>query len=112
MSDIDIIVDESDYESLLALLEKKEYDYQSPNEQYQTKHFFSLESEGIDVDIMIDFNVIKDQNLYHFPFHIEKEIILQNTTIYLSSVQEWLNAYIAMNRIDKVLTIQASKKRN
>ena len=112
VQDIDIVVHEEDNKLLLEMLKDYDYTYQEPNEKYKTKHFFSTQSEDIEVDIMIDFNVLKEDNIYHFPFHIEKEITLEGTTIYLSSVEEWLNAYIAMNRVDKVLLIQANKKRN
>ncbi len=106
VADIDIVIHDDDYQLLLKMLKNYEYTYQEPNEKYKTTHFFSLLSEGIDVDIMIGFKVIKDNFLYVFPFHIEKEITIDNTIIYLSSISEWLTAYKAMNRIDKVLLIQ------
>lgn len=112
VADIDIVVHIEDHQSLLDLLAEYEYTYQEPNQKYKTEHFYSLFSEGIDVDIMLNFKVIKEDVLYEFPFHIEKELEIDNTTIYCSSVDEWLNAYKAMNRIDKVLLIQANKKRN
>jgi hypothetical protein len=112
VADIDIIVHDDDYLLLLEMLKSYKYTYQSPNDKYLTKHFFSLFSEGVDVDIMIGFKVVKEDHIYEFPFHIEKEILLEDTTISLSSVDEWLTAYKAMNRIDKVLLIQANKKRN
>lgn len=112
VQDIDIVVHDDDYKLLLEMLKDYEYIYQEPNEKYKTKHFFSTQSEGIEVDIMINFNVLKEDNIYHFPFHIDKEITIEDTAIYLSSVDEWLNAYIAMNRVDKVLLIQSNKKRN
>lgn len=112
VADIDIVVHSDDHSLLLKMLDSFEYSYQEANEKYKTQHFYSLFSEGVDVDIMVDFKVIKDDSIYKFPFHIEKEIEMDDTTIYLSSVDEWLTAYKAMNRIDKVLLIQANKKRN
>lgn len=112
VADIDIVVHDEDYKLLLEMLKDYEYTYQELNEKYLTKHFFSTFSNEIDVDIMIDFKVRKEDQIYQFPFHIEREIIIDETTIHLSSIKEWLKAYKAMNRIDKVLLIQANKKRN
>lgn len=112
VADIDIVVHSEDHPLLLKMLKLYEYTYQEANEKYRTEHFYSLLSEGMDVDIMVDFKVVKDDSIYEFPFHIEKEIKIENTTIYCSSVSEWLAAYKAMNRIDKVLLIQTNKKRN
>ena len=112
VQDIDIVVHEDDYKALIEMLKDYDYTYQEPNEQYMTEHFFSLTSEGIEVDIMVNFKILKEDHIYHFPFHIEKEMSIKNTKIYLSSIEEWLNAYKAMNRVDKVLLIQSNKKRN
>jgi len=111
VEDIDIIVHKDDTNLLLDMLKNYEYTYQEPNDQYRTKHFYSLFSEGVDVDIMIGFKVVKEDSIYEFPFHIEKELNVNNSTVYCSSVAEWLKAYKAMNRIDKVLLLQANKKR-
>lgn len=111
VEDIDIVVHNEDTNLLLDMLKDYEYTYQEPNDQYLTEHFYSLFSEGVDVDIMIGFKVVKEDTIYEFPFHIEKKLIVNNSTVYCSSITEWLKAYKAMNRIDKVLLIQADKKR-
>lgn len=112
VSDIDIVVHEDDYKLLLDMLKDYKVIPKEPNEVYVTTHFFPISPNDVKIDVMIDFKVKKDDQMYHFPFHIEQEIQIQNTTIYLSSVDEWLQAYKAMNRIDKVLLIQTNKKRN
>jgi len=112
VADIDLVVHEEDHTLLLDMLKDYTYTHQEPNDIYKTEHFYSLFSEGIDVDIMVNFKVLKEDTVYVFPFHIEKELEIDNTTIFCSSVDEWLNAYKAMNRIDKVLLIQVNKKRN
>lgn len=112
VDDIDIIVHTDDYVSLLYMLENYDYVYQDVNQKYKTKHFFSLQSDGIDVDIMLDFKVISGTTTYEFPFHINTEILIDDTPIYLTSVEEWLIAYKTMNRIDKVELIQSNRKRN
>lgn len=112
VADIDVLVHIDDYESLLKMLKNYDYEYQSPNEKFKTEHFFSLYSEGVEVDIMVDFRIFKEDHVYEFPFHIEKEIVIDETIIYLSSVSEWLTAYKHMNYVDKVLTLQSNKKRN
>ena len=111
VDDIDIIVHRDDLKTLLYLLDDYNYVYQEPNKIYKTKHFFSLKSNDVDVDIMVDFIVKTDSILYVYPFHIAKKIKMKNTTVYLSKVSEWLRAYKAMNRTDKVLLINEKRLR-
>lgn len=106
VDDIDVVIDEKDYEKLLVLLEKYDFKYQEPNEKYLTKHFFSLVIENTDIDIMIGFTVKTNENIYKYPFHIEKSIEYLNETIPLASIEEWLLAYKAMGREKKITLIE------
>lgn len=106
VDDIDIIVEESDFNQLQLFLQDYKYIYSEPNELYLTDHFYSLQSNEIDVDIMINFKVKSDNGIYKYPFHIEKEITLLNEKIYLSSVKEWYKAYKAMNRTNKIKMLE------
>ncbi|AIO17915.1 ribosomal-protein-S5-alanine N-acetyltransferase [Candidatus Izimaplasma bacterium HR1] len=106
VDDIDLLVDENDYEKLLELLKPYPYTYIESNPKYQTDHFFSLELDGVAIDIMLGFKVKTKNGLYSFPFHISKSFELDNETIYLSSLEEWLNAYKAMGRDKKVKIVE------
>lgn len=109
VNDIDILVDEASHQRLLKAIKKYPYVYINSDERYKTEHFYALEINSVDIDIMINFKVKTKHGLYEFPFNeanIQDSILIQEETIYLSSVEEWLNAYKAMNRTDKVELIQ------
>jgi hypothetical protein len=105
-NDIDIVVHEDDYLALLEVLDQYDYTYMEPNELYLTEHFFSLRSNDIEVDIMINFKVQNESLTYNYPFNIKEQISIDNTLIFLASLDEWHNAYKAMGRDDKVRLIE------
>lgn len=106
VNDIDIVVHEDDYLALLEVLNEYDYIYMEPNDSYLTEHFFSLKSEDIDVDIMINFKVVRNDKIYNYPFNIKKQISVDDTLIFLASLDEWHEAYLAMGRIDKAKLIK------
>jgi len=56
---------------------------------------------------MIGFKISTDGSLYTFDDSSSTdEIKIQGVTIYLSSLEEWLKAYTAMNRKDKISIIE------
>ena len=107
VDDIDIVVDSKDQKKLEEYLKKYVYTYIESNPKYQTKHFYSLEIDGVDIDIMIDFIVNTKKGPYHYPFHIDKTIMINDVEVHLASEKEWLNAYIAMDRTNKIDIIKA-----
>lgn len=107
VDDIDIIVDAKDHQKLEDYLKKYVYTYIESNPKYQTKHFYSLEIDGVDIDIMLDFIVKLKRGNYQYPFHIEKTIEIDGVNINLASEKEWLRAYVAMGRTEKVEIIKA-----
>jgi hypothetical protein len=106
VNDIDIVVHEDDYLSLLEVLDQYDYTYMEPNELYLTDHFFSLKSNEIEVDIMINFKVLNNNHLYIYPFNIKEQIVVDNTLVFLASLDEWYRAYLAMGRVDKAKLIR------
>jgi len=102
VQDIDLLVDINDHDKLQKVLKKYKFDYIKANPKYRTEHFYTITINDIDIDIMLGFKVQTEKGLYEFPFKIEKKIRINNQTINLSSIQEWLQAYKAMNRVDKI----------
>ena len=60
---------------------------------------------------MIGFNVRTNENIYKYPFHIEKSIEYQDEIIHLASIDEWLLAYKVMGRDQKVALIEEHLKK-
>ncbi len=111
VADIDIIVAEEDHEKLLEILAPYPYTYMSSNPKYQTKHFYTVEVDGVDFDFMIGFRVRTKNELYVFPHKVAKHIYIDETTIHLGSVSEWYLAYQAMDRDNKVTLIKEGIKK-
>lgn len=107
VDDIDLIVKTDEIDRLEKVLRpfnpKKEHE----SSKYPTSHFYEFSINDIDVDIMIGFKVNTHEGVYTFNNACKVDKIdIDGTIVYLSSLEEWLKAYIAMNRIDKILAIQ------
>lgn len=113
--DIDIIIDKKDYEKLLRILEHFPYIYHESDETYLTTHFFTVNINDIKIDLMIDFKVKSKDGIYSFPFNQSLTTSLtteNNVDIYLSSLEEWYNAYRAMNRQNKIQLLEEYYEKN
>lgn len=113
--DIDIIIDKKDYEKLLKILEHFPYIYHESDETYLTTHFFTVNINDIKIDLMIDFKVKSTDGIYSFPFNQSLTTSLtteNNVDIYLSSLEEWYNAYRAMNRQNKIQLLEEYYEKN
>ncbi len=67
-NDIDIMVAEEDVEKLnKVLLTMGDLQQPNPNNLYKTKYFMEYLIDGIDVDIMAGFTIVKDNKEYYFP---------------------------------------------
>ncbi len=105
VNDIDILVDINSHDQLKEVLKPYPYTYVNSNPKYQTEHFYQFTINQIDIDLMINFRVKTKSGLYKFPFDnscISGTVSLEGEAIYLSSLEEWQKAYIAMNRLDKI----------
>lgn len=112
VNDIDIIVDVSDHDKLQLILQKYHFKKKKQDTKYKTEHFYTITINGIDIDIMLGFKVITKHSVYDFPFNVDKTITINKESINLSSLDEWILAYHAMGRLDKVNLIERHLKFN
>ncbi len=107
--DIDLMVKTSDIDKVKNIMSKYTTpDIKKPTYKYKTVHFLEYKIEGIDVDIMADFIIVKDDIDYFFPLTEEEPYDiykLNNIDIRLSNIDIWLKYYTLMERTDKVKII-------
>ena len=107
VEDIDVIIKTDDISLVEEVLKFYSPQKKVPSSIYLTDHFYELLIDNIDIDIMIGFKVKTNKGVYSFneTSKVDK-IVIKGTTIYLASLEEWLKAYTAMNRVKKVKVIQ------
>lgn len=107
--DIDIMAAEKDVAVIKdILLPMGEMMPPGPDVQYATKHFMEFRVEGIDIDVIAGFTIIKGEEEHYFP--LKEEQILDHTEIGgikipLHSLEEWRLYYELMGRTEKVKMI-------
>ena len=107
VDDIDILVSTRNIEKLENVLTEFGYHKEDGSTDYPTNHFYECIIEGVDVDIMVGFKVAREEGNYIFDQEAKvDEITINGVAIYLSSLEEWLKAYEAMNRTEKVALIK------
>ena len=104
--DIDLMVSEDDVEKLKEqLLPMGLFAPPKLDKQYKTRHFLEFTIDGIDVDVMAGFVIVKDGrdvDCSLFPEQIEEYIQLNGETIPLQSLSDWRRYYELMGRSSKV----------
>lgn len=107
--DIDIMTTEADAERLKsALLPMGEMQPPHPNRQYQTRHFHEFVIDGVDVDVMAGFVIVKDEQAVDCPFtrdSIAEFMDVNGQRIPLQAVSDWRGYYDLMGRAEKVAMI-------
>lgn len=110
--DIDLMVCESDVEKLKEqLLPMGVLAPPKPDQQYKTRHFLEFVIQGVDVDVIAGFVIVKDGRDYDCPFgpeQIEEYLQLNGETIPLQSLRDWRRYYELMGRTSKVEIIDRS----
>ena len=117
--DLDFMVvkeDSAKADGILSQLGKKQperYDHL----HYGTFFFGEYVIEGVDVDLMADFSIIKDGKEYPFPLkkeNIEKILVLDGEKIPLEKLSLWRERYFLMGRESKVemIDVALQKKKN
>jgi hypothetical protein len=112
VADIDIVIDENDMNKIEMIV--KDYDHieKQKTDIYQTERFYSVSFKGIDIDLMVGFKISNRNSVYSFPTGkklVDKSIIIDGTVINLCSLKDWLEAYTAMKRKNKIELINHSK---
>ncbi|MBN2795634.1 MAG: hypothetical protein JXR88_09525 [Clostridia bacterium] len=98
--DIDLIVDEGSIQKALKILEHLGISLDTKSmELYQTEHFYTYNVDGIEVDVMVNFTVVKDQEIFTMPYD-EKDIVVLDGLPY-TSLTKWEKAYSMMGRTEK-----------
>ena len=111
VQDIDIIIDEKDHKKLQTILQNYSYTILKSSGIYATEYFYSVTIDEVEFDLMINFSIQTEKEIYLFPFEVMRTISLQDTIINLGSVDEWLKAYTKMNRSNKVGLIKNGIKK-
>lgn len=115
-NDIDLMVAEKDIEKTKTIFLSlgKEYP-KNPNLQYKSKCFLEFNVDGIDFDIISGFVIVNNNCDHYFPLEknsIAEYFCLENTSIPLQSVNDWLTYYTLMNRKEKVEMIKNYLNKN
>jgi hypothetical protein len=114
--DLDFMVVKEDCakaDQILSTLGKKQperYDHL----HYGTLFFGEYVVEGVDVDLMADFSIIKDGKEYPFPLkkeNIDEVLLLQGEKIPLEKLSLWRERYLLMGRESKVEMIDAALRK-
>ncbi|MDD2957562.1 MAG: hypothetical protein PHR92_03440 [Lachnospiraceae bacterium] len=104
--DIDIMVYEDDVSKLKELLLPMGIlAPPNPNTQYKTRHFLEFTIDGVDVDVMAGFVIVKDEREYDcslMPEQIAETLKINGETIPLQAVADWRRYYELMGRASKV----------
>lgn len=108
--DIDIMVKTEDALKAKKLLEPLGTLYpQKENSSFKTKYFFELSVDGVDIDLIGGFIIVKDgidHDCSLLEDQIEKKIQVNNETVYLQSLKCWKEYYSLMGRTDKVRILE------
>ena len=112
VADIDIIIDKQDVKKVEKIVENYIHLEKDKSDIYLTEKFFSLTLDKIGIDLMVGFKVLTANGIYSFPIGdkiVDKSIIIDQTSIHLCSLKDWLEAYTAMKRTNKIEMIKNSK---
>ena len=105
-NDIDLMVTAEDVDRLRTVLsEIGKMRPSNPNKMYRTRHFYEFVIDGVDVDVMEGFTIVRDGVEYDCSFtsdSIDEYINLNGEKIPLQSVSDWRRFYELMGRDAKV----------
>ena len=103
--DIDIMAGEGDIETVKRrLCALGELLPQKPNPGYKTRHFLEFVIDGVEVDVMAGFVIVKDGVDYDCslrPEQVAEHISLDGENIPLQRLSDWRRYYELMGRPEK-----------
>lgn len=104
--DIDIMAAEEDMERLKSvLLDMGEMQAPNPSQQYKTRRFCEFVIDGVDVDVMGGFVIVKDGREYDCSltrYSIFEYVEVNGQSVPLQAVSDWRRYYALMGRDAKV----------
>ena len=104
-NDIDIMISENDIDIVKEIMSKYSIvEKRDLHPKYKTKAFLEYNINGVDIDIMAGFIIISNGKSHYFPLISNENneiIIIEETQIYLESLETWLKYYKLMGRKDK-----------
>lgn len=110
-ADLDLMVREEDAETASALLaEMGRRTPTAPNPAYRTRCFEEWQVDGVDLDLMAGFVIVKDgveHDCSLLPEQIAEWVTVQGQQVPLQSLADWRRYYQLMDRPEKVRMIDA-----
>lgn len=111
-NDIDLMVVEADAERAKSLLlDMGQMQPPKPNGNYKTPYFYEFVIDGVEVDVMGGFIIVKDGQNYDCSLTrdmIVEHIVVNGQSIPLQAVSDWRRYYKLMRREAKVAMIDAA----
>lgn len=111
-NDLDLMVDDKD--ALAAkeiLLTMGTLHHSDPNRRYRTKHFFEYTIDGVEVDLIGGFVILREDVEQDCSLHADEiaaKVQVNGQTIPLHSVPVWRSYYEWMGRGEKVKLIDSA----
>ncbi len=113
VADIDIVIDEKDIDKVESFISSYNKIEIKKSDIFLTDRLYTININSVDIDLMIGFKILTEKGVYIFPKGGDlayKTVLLDNTKINICSLEDWLDAYTAMKRIDKVELINKLMK--
>lgn len=111
-NDIDLMVVEADAERAKSLLlDMGQMQPPKPNGNYKTPYFYEFVIDGVEVDVMGGFIIVKDGQNYDCSLTrdmIVEHIVVNGQSIPLQAVSDWRRYYKLMGREAKVAMIDSA----
>ncbi len=107
--DIDIIVKTDDAETVRELLAQLgALEAPKPSAKFKSRAFYELTIDGVDVDVMAGFVIVKDGMEHDCSLRdeeIKEHIQVGSETVPLHSLTAWRRNYMLMGKLEKVRLI-------
>lgn len=104
--DIDVMVKTEDAETVRELLSQLgTLEAPKPSAKFRSKAFYELTIDGVDVDVMAGFVIVKDGTEHDCSLHedeIAEHIRIGDETVPLHSLAAWRSNYGLMDKPEKV----------
>lgn len=110
--DLDLFVTSEDYEKAHALL-LQYTERHVPGAIQISQHFDQFQHQGISVDLISGFTILKDKERYRYRFPQQCEVtLLKGVSIPLAPLEDWMIAYFLLGRESKYQLIRDILKKD